>query len=244
MHQIGYLHSLWLRIRAVGMTLVACLNILKLHYLNKSATAKDYDKLVQIWADKLIHLVGAEVEIIDPHHLKLEEGKPYILMCNHASLYDIPLSYMVCRDRSIRMLAKKELSRIPILKQAMNAASFPFIDRQDRHQAMKDLNAVKKLMEQGLILWIAPEGTRSKDGKLQAFKKGTFITAIQTKATLIPLAIDGAFELYDNRTKKITLNCKITLRLGKPIDSTNYAIHDKDSLLADAHKAMSHLLSS
>lgn len=244
MHQIGYFHSLWFRFRAVGITLKGCLNILKLYYLDNKATAKDYDQLVLNWADNLIALVDAKVEIKDPHHLKLEEGKPYILMCNHASLYDIPLSYMVFRDRSIRMLAKKELSRFPILRQAMNAASFPFIDRKDRRQAIKDLNSAKKLMEQGLVLWIAPEGTRSKDGKLQAFKKGTFITAIQTKATLIPLAIDGAFELYDNRTKKITLNQKITLTLGEPIDSTSYAIHDKDSLLADAHKAMSHLLSS
>ncbi len=105
-----------------------------------------------------------------------------------------------------------------------------------------DLNTAKKLMEQGIVLWIAPEGTRSQDGKLQAFKKGTFITAIQTKATLIPLAIEGAFELYDSDTKRVRLNQKIKLTIGEPIDSTEYAKHDKESLMADAHKTMSILL--
>lgn len=244
MQQAGYFHSLWLRTKAVGITITTCLEILRLHSKKKLAVARDYDAIVQAWADKLIKLVGAEVVIKDPYHLSLEEGKPYILMCNHASLYDIPLSFLIFKDKSIRMLAKKELSKFPILRQAMNAASFPFIDRKDRRQAIRDLNEAKKLMEQGIILWIAPEGTRSKDGKLQAFKKGTFITAIQTRATLIPLAIEGAFELYDNRTKKVTLNQKITLTLGKPIDSTAYAIHDKDGLLTDAHQAMSGLLSA
>lgn len=242
MQQAGYFHSLWLRIRAVGLTLAGCCQVLWLHFKNKSADPRDYDLIVQNWADKLIDLVGAEVVVNDPLNLQLEAGKPYILMCNHASLYDIPLSYFVFRDKSIRMLAKKELSYIPVLRQAMDAANFPFIDRKNRRQAIRDLNAAKKLMQEGMILWIAPEGTRSQNGKLQKFKKGTFITAIQTRATLIPLAIGGAFELYDNRTKKIQLNRKITLTLGEPIDSTEYAMHDKDSLLADAHKAMSSLL--
>ena len=64
----------------------------------------------------------------------------------------------------------------------MTAAEFPFVDRKNRYQAIKDLAYAQQLMESGIVIWIAPEGTRSKDGKLAPFKKGAFITAIQCQS--------------------------------------------------------------
>jgi len=244
MSQVNYLYSLSLRLRASLITLSTSCQLIWLSTINKKATAKDFDKILSRWSNNLIALLKAKVILNNPHNLKLEKGKRYIIMCNHTSFYDIPLSYAAFPKSSVRMLAKKELSKIPVFGKAMKAASFPFIDRQDRRQAIRDLNFAKKLMEEGIVLWIAPEGTRSTDGQLNTFKKGAFITAIQAKATLIPLAITGAFELYDKKTKKITLNQKVTLSIGTPIDATTYKKNEKDQLVSDAHQAMKALLST
>lgn len=244
MMPVNYFYSLYLRFRASTLTLSTSCQLIWLSIKDKKATTKQFDKLLLNWSNRLISLLKAQVELKNPHNVQLEPGKRYIIMCNHTSFYDIPLSYQAFPEISLRMLAKKELSKIPIFGKSMHAASFPFIDRQNRKQAIRDLNAAKKLMEQGIVLWIAPEGTRANDGKLAPFKKGAFITAIQAKATIIPLAINGAFELYDRKTKKITLNQKVSLTIGKPIDPTNYDKHDKDKLVADAHQCMEMLLSN
>ncbi len=54
---------------------------------------------------------------------------------------------------------------------AMKAAEYPFINRKNRRQAIQDLDQVKQLLQSGIVMWLAPEGTRSKDGKLGPFKK-------------------------------------------------------------------------
>ena len=63
-----------------------------------------------------------------------------------------------------------------------------------------------------------------------------------SRIAIIPLAINGAFELYDKPSKKLTLGQTISLTIGQPIDAKTYAKHDKDSLLEDAYNAMQALL--
>ena len=144
MSQVNYLYSLSLRLRASLITLSTSCQLIWLSTINKKATAKDFDKILSRWSNNLIALLKAKVILNNPHNLKLEKGKRYIIMCNHTSFYDIPLSYAAFPKSSVRMLAKKELSKIPVFGKAMKAASFPFIDRQDRRQAIRDLNFAKK----------------------------------------------------------------------------------------------------
>jgi 1-acyl-sn-glycerol-3-phosphate acyltransferase len=163
-------------------------------------------------------------------------------MCNHTSLYDIPISYKAFSGYSIRMLAKKEMFKIPVMGKGMQAAEFPFVDRKNRHQAIKDLAYAKQLMESGIIIWIAPEGTRSKDGRLKPFKKGAFITAIEAKAMIIPMGIRGAFSILPARSRQFNLDQTAEIHIGEPIDAAEYTLENKEELIQAVYQSISQLV--
>ncbi|KTC76804.1 1-acyl-sn-glycerol-3-phosphate acyltransferase [Legionella brunensis] len=200
------------------------------------------DKTIHNWANHLLNLVGVKCKVINPYGVEPKTGEATIIMCNHSSLYDIPISFKAFPNHSIRMLAKKELSKIPIMGKGMMAAEFPFIDRKHRHQAIKDLEAMHKLLESGIVMWIAPEGTRSKDGKLAAFKKGAFITAIEAKATIIPIGIRGAYHILPARTTQININQTAEIHIGQPIDASQYSPENKEELVKRVHQSMEKLV--
>ena len=202
------------------------------------------DNTMHIWERRILNLVQVKCKIINPHHIEPQEGQATIVMCNHSSLYDIPLSMHAFPHHSLRMLAKKELSRIPIVGKGMTAAEFPFIDRRNRRQAMKDLEHVKQLLASGIVIWIAPEGTRSKDGKLGPFKKGAFITAIEAKATIIPIGIRGAFDILPSRTFQFNIKKTAEVHIGKPIDASKFTIENKEELIEKVFQSIKHLTES
>ncbi|MBN9231656.1 MAG: 1-acyl-sn-glycerol-3-phosphate acyltransferase [Legionella sp. 40-6] len=200
------------------------------------------DQRLQNWADRLLNQVQVHYKIINPHHAFPQPGKATIIMCNHSSAYDIPLSLKIFPKHSIRMLAKKELFNVPIFGKGMAAAEFPFINRKNRYEAIKDLARVKELMLSGIVIWISPEGTRSKDGSLGAFKKGGFITAIQSQATIIPVGIRGANNILPARSFNMHLHQKAEVHIGKPIDASKYSLENKEVLMAEVREAILNLM--
>jgi 1-acyl-sn-glycerol-3-phosphate acyltransferase len=200
------------------------------------------DKRIQTWAHQIIGYTQAQWRVINPHQVAPIPGQPTIIMCNHASLYDIPLTYLAFPHQTIRMLAKKELSKIPFFGKAMKAAGIPFINRQNRQQAIEDLNHVRTMLAENLVLWIAPEGTRSADGHLGPFKKGGFITAIQAQATIIPMVINGANKILPARSLSFSFKQKVDIIIGQPIDASEYALQEKDELMRMVRNTMQSML--
>ncbi|HET8850080.1 MAG TPA: lysophospholipid acyltransferase family protein [Marinobacter sp.] len=169
------------------------------------------------------------------------DGRRYIVMCTHASHYDIPVAF-VSLPGSVRMLAKKELFRIPLLGQAMRAAEFPSIDRTNRNRAVRDLEKARTMMESGIVLWAAPEGTRSTDGQLLPFKKGCFHLALDTEAVIVPVAIRGIHQVLPARTFQINLGQPVDVRVGQPIDTAGKSREDLPALMAQVREEMVSLL--
>lgn len=200
------------------------------------------DQTIHDWANHLLSQVKVDCKIVNPHGVEPKPGQATIIMCNHTSLYDIPISFKAFPNHSIRMLAKKELSRIPIMGKGMAAAEFPFIDRKNRHQAIKDLAYAKQLMESGIVIWIAPEGTRSKTGRLAPFKKGSFITAIEAKATIIPIGIRGAYEILPAKSTQLNLNQTAEIHIGQAIDAAQYTVADKELLVERVYQTIKELV--
>ena len=233
-----------IKVRSILSTIYHCLKVIGTSYINPKASFKEYDKIIQGWVQSQMKIIKTNINVINPHHVKPETNKRYIIMSNHTSAYDIPLCYFAFPKHSMRMLAKKELSKIPIFGRAMQKAGFPFVDRKNRQQAIKDLKNAQALMDLGVMLWIAPEGTRSKDGQLKAFKKGGFITAIETNAQIIPLTVKGAFDLKPKGKSEILLNHKVDLIIGEPIDGGLYTLDQKKQLIDTVHATMEKTLNS
>lgn len=241
MKKAGKLHNMWIITASVYLTCALCIKGIFKTLFGKFN--HDWENKVTInWSDKMLNLIGAKCNIFNPHEVKPQKGQPTIIMCNHTSLYDIPLSFQIFRNHIIHMLAKKELSRIPIMGTAMKKVGYPFIDRQNRQKAIQDLNVVREILKNDIIIWIAPEGGRSQNGKLQKFKKGGFITAIHSEAIIIPVGIRGANQILSKKTSQFYLNCKPEIHIGKPVDASKYTLDNKEELIEVVHNNMQKLV--
>lgn len=228
--KVSRLHSCKIIMLSAYVTATTCIRAVFMR-LSGRINRVWVDTAIRAWINRLLELVEVNCRVVNPHNIKPQADRATVIMCNHTSLYDIPLSYRVFPDSSIRMLAKKELSRIPVLGKGMTAAEFPFIDRKNRHQAIRDLESVRKLMESGIVVWIAPEGTRSPDGRLRNFKKGAFITAIEAGATIIPIGIRGASRILPARTLQFNVGETAEVHVGQPVDASQYTLADRDVLV-------------
>lgn len=195
------------------------------------------------WGENSIEHIKAKLIVNDPHNQNALTGKKIIIISNHESLLDIPIIY-AGMSGPIRMVAKKELARVPIWGRAMKLADVPLIDRKNKKEAVKSLQFASALMEKGIKIWIAPEGTRTQDGKLQKFKKGAFVMAIQSGAIIIPVGIKGAYDVMPARTTQLNLGRTITLNIGEAIDASEYTMKDKDALIERAEQVILELTQS
>lgn len=189
------------------------------------------DKICVDWATRMLNFIKLKHNVINPHNVQLEPGKHYVVMSSHSSLYDIPLAWMAFPKR-LRMLGKKELFSMPFWGKAIKKASFISIDRSNTHSAIKSLEFAKQKMDEGFVYWVAPEGTRSRTGKLMPLKKGAFMLALQTQATIIPIGIRGAFDIVPpGKTYPITLNQTVEIHIGQPLDTSSYQNLDRSKVM-------------
>jgi len=230
------LKKLWIIIVSVASTLSICFLVFYLR-LTRTYHREYADSVLRWWSGVLLRAVGASWEVHNAHNVTIKPGRPHIIMTNHCSYYDIPLSF-VSLPGSIRMLTKKELFKVPIWGKGMKAAEFISIDRHDLAQALKDLDEARIIMQSGIVLWLAPEGTRSRSGRLQDFKKGGFMLALQTGAVIIPVGIKGSETILPPDTFDFVLGRKIEVHIGEPIDASLYNIEQRDALMQNVRHAI------
>ncbi len=138
-------------------------------------------------------ILGMRLEVSGLENVDRKE--PSIFMCNHLSALDGPLLFMVI-PQPIRVILKKESFRIPIIGQAMKVVGFVPVDRKGLKGGKKSIDQAARLIKKKRYSFlIFPEGTRSRDGKLQVFKRGGFFLALNSQADVIPVSIQGTFEL-------------------------------------------------
>ena len=88
-------------------------------------------------------------------------------------------------------------------------------------------------MKSGIVLWIAPEGTRTRTGAMGNFKKGGFMVAIQTGAVIVPVGIQDTEKILPPETLSFHLNQQVRVNIGKPIDASKYSLESRDQLMEE-----------
>jgi 1-acyl-sn-glycerol-3-phosphate acyltransferase len=153
-----------------------------------------------------------------------------IFAANHISNVD-PIAFVPAIPRRVSVLLKSELFRIPILSTAMRLAKFVPVDRADKEAAVASVNVALGVLKEGLSLAVYPEGTRSPDGRLKPFKKGTFALAIEAGVPIVPVSISGAQHLM--RKGEWTMRPgEIVVRFGPPVDTSQYTMERRMELLS------------
>jgi 1-acyl-sn-glycerol-3-phosphate acyltransferase len=153
-------------------------------------------------------------------------GRSCIFMSNHVSNLDPPVTIPLLPGRS-SVLLKKELMNIPILGRAMRMAKFVPVERGSRRDAAQaSVAAAVDAVRSGLHILVYPEGTRSLDGRLSAFKKGPFFLALETKAPIVPIAVSGTQTMMRKGSNAIVPGVA-RIQLLPPIEPADYATREE-----------------
>jgi 1-acyl-sn-glycerol-3-phosphate acyltransferase len=156
--------------------------------------------LMKVWTRIVLFIYGVKVNVYGAENVNPAKGKIYI--ANHASYLDIFIQLAKLPD-NVRMIYKKEINKVPILGWAMMSVGFVSIDRVNIRSAMKSLGKAAEKVKKGLSVVIYPEGTRTKDGKIDEFKRGMFFLADKSEADIIPVSMSGTFKLMPTGTVKV-----------------------------------------
>ena len=150
----------------------------------------------------------------------LDKSQPCIYVSNHVSHMDV---VAIARAIPIGLfyIGKKELKKIPVLGQYMYLIGHIFVDRKNREKAMISMRKAATIIAAGKNVITFPEGTRSKDGKLGIFKRGTFIIAKEGTIDIMPIAVVNADKIL-LRDSFIIHPGTIEVRVGKRIKAEEF----------------------
>lgn len=144
-----------------------------------------------------------------------DDNKKYLIISNHLSYLDIPI-LMCTVPRNIRFIYKKSITKVPIFGWAMYLGGYIPINRENARSAIESLKQAANMLTKDISIAIFPEGTRSRTGQIQEFKKGIFMLADFTQADIIPVSISGTSEILNPNSLKITPG-KVKVVIDKPM---------------------------
>lgn len=190
-----------------------------------------------LFSKGLLWIAGAKLSVSGVENVP--KGEPAIYVANHCSHLDIGV---LCRVAPVNLhfIGKKELAWVPIVGWYMFIAGHIFIDRSDRRKAVTSLKAAALKIKQGKNVIMFPEGTRSKNGQLAAFKSGAFHLALDAGVNIIPIHIEGTHDIWPATSNKITPG-NLTVNIGKPIDTSKYTKKTVKELMAETRAAVEEL---
>ncbi len=157
------------------------------------------EKMIRFWSHLFLAAAGVRLEIEGRE--KVDPSGQHVFLANHLSNLDIPAMFITA-PVPIRYLAKKEVYKIPFVAAAMRKIGIVKVDREAGSSIHAEVNAgVAAAKARGHSLIIFPEGTRSTDGEPQPFKKGAFRIAIANEMPIVPITIQGTWEVWPPGSK-------------------------------------------
>ena len=179
------------------------------------------------WAKIQLLVSGVRVKVGGLEHLDRET--PYIYMSNHQGSYDI-FALLSCLPVQFRWIAKRELFAIPILGWAMGAANYISIDRSGRRKALEIIERAASKIKGGVSVVIFPEGTRSRDGSIQPFKRGGFTLALKSGVPIIPITINGSRDVMPRDSMRVRPG-EIRVNVERAIQTAPFSLRERNVLM-------------
>lgn len=161
----------------------------------------------------------------------LDQNQSYIFVANHQSAFDIFLVYGYV-GHNFKWLMKGEMKKMPLVGAASAKAGHVFVDNSSRKGIVETMRSMRDTLKDGMATVVFPEGHRTPDGNVAEFKKGAFQTALSLKLPIVPMTIDGAYDLLSIGSVAMKRN-DISLIFHKPIPTEGLTAEDLPQLMND-----------
>ena len=145
----------------------------------------------------------------------ISQGQSYVFVANHQGAYDI-FSIYGYLGHNFRWMMKKSLEKIPLVGFSCKVSGHIFVDNSSPHAIKETMVTAEKRLAGGMSVVVFPEGSRTLDGRLHRFKRGAYILATEFNLPVVPITIDGAYQVMP-RTAKLPHWGKIILTIHKPL---------------------------
>lgn len=146
----------------------------------------------KIWSIIICNVLLIPVEVRGKEHL--DRKTSYVFTANHQGAFDIFLIYGYL-GRNFKWMMKKSLRKIFLVGKACESARHIFVDKSGPKKIQETYSKAREILKEGTSLVVFPEGARTFDGSMGSFKKGAFQLADELQLPVVPVTIDGSFEI-------------------------------------------------
>ncbi|CBZ02248.1 1-acyl-sn-glycerol-3-phosphate acyltransferase [Clostridium botulinum] len=211
--------------------LLSLLRIIKLKYLKRKGNKEEIDRYINKsvvgWANFIVNGIGIK---INKKGLENVPDGPCLFVGNHQGLLDVPV-VVSSLDKYVGFVAKKEMLKLKILTYWMKEMKCVFMDRQNVRAAVKTINEGVENLKNGYSMLIFPEGTRSRAENLGEFKKGSMKLGIKAGVPIVPIAINGTYNVLEANGRKIKA-ADVDLIICPPIYPNELSKEEQNNLSA------------
>lgn len=200
-------------------------------------------RIVQVALRCVEFISGMNITVKGKENIPKDEAVLYV--SNHRGFYDIVITYSRVPDLT-SFISKDSIGKVPFLRLWMKRLHCLFLKRDDLKQGMQVILKAIDNIKNGISICIFPEGTRSKEkdhSKLGTFKEGSFKIASKTKCKIVPIAITGTDDVFENHFPWIK-KANVTLTFGEPIDTSSLSKEELKHLGAHCQGIIQNMLKS
>ena len=193
---LARIFALWAMLVFVGSLLIIAIPIWLVGFWPEPKRTVCVYKIYTVWMT--FFFVFSGVKRIYSGREKFKKGENYIVVCNHNSLMDVPLTVPGIPGPN-KTIAKASMAKIPLFGLVYKSGSV-LVDRKNEESRRKSYLKMKEVLEMGLHMCIYPEGTRNKTSQpLQLFHDGAFKLAKETKKSIIPSVISNTTKVLPRK---------------------------------------------
>ncbi len=178
------------------------------------------------------------IPVVARGHENVDKKTSYVFVANHQGAFDIFLIYGFL-GRNFKWLMKQSLRKIFLVGKACESARHIFIDKSGPKKIQAAYAKARGILKEGTSLVVFPEGARTYTGRMGTFKKGAFQLADELQLPVVPVTIDGSFDILP-RTKGFGFvrRGRLALTIHRPILPKGKGPENVRETMEEAYRAV------
>lgn len=184
------------------------------------------------WSKLICRAALCRIQVHPNANLKPDQS--YVFVANHQGAFDIFLTYGYL-GHNIKWVQKKELRKIPFVGMASEIAGHVFVDNSSVRALNQTIAKAEQELEKGTSIVIFPEGARSDTGKMGCFKKGAYVIATQMQLPIVPITLNGPFDVLKIHSKKMNFGKTLEIIVHDPISTVGLTEENIPDLIRETH---------